>query len=144
MDLQILRVKREQMWSHLVAQFRQVLQNGASEAGIFADGNDPDYGGTTYPPIGDAGMRDDRDSDLMRAVRQLSPVTLPIAFVVLARADYLKIRPGAKVTICHESREGWTAVARWTAPLLPGDQIPGDVRVQTESIWTKSPTSSRK
>jgi hypothetical protein len=51
--------------------------------------------------------------------------------MVLARTDDLKIGPKAKGTVCHASREGWTAVARWTAPLQPEDQIPGDVRVQT-------------
>jgi hypothetical protein len=58
MDEQILKAKREEMWLKAVAQVRQFLQNGAAAAGILADGNDPDYGGTTYPPIGDAGILD--------------------------------------------------------------------------------------
>lgn len=87
MSDRVLKAKREQMWSHVVAQVRQLLRNGAEAAGVIADGNDPDGGGTTYPLIGDAEMWSEHDSDLLCAVCRLSPVTLPIALVVLARTD---------------------------------------------------------
>jgi hypothetical protein len=44
MSDRVLKAKREQMWSHVVAQVRQLLRNGAEAAGVIADGNDPDGG----------------------------------------------------------------------------------------------------